>query len=174
MNGDDPNAHLFGDDFPDEESGKADEAQEFVYGRNGNRVSAMNDLWFENLSKQVEAMDLPDTKSKMQMVFKMTAQAVLDMFADSQPPESAPDTFSDFDIFMGVALTNMEYGVNLFAEQQKALQAVDPSKFKDDEEYTRALSDLEDAWWDIPQPLLGGRNPNDAIKETLAKYGLNR
>ncbi|MGI6008585.1 MAG: hypothetical protein ACOX8X_00430 [Methanomethylophilus sp.] len=173
MTDEDPNSYLFGGDEPDDMNDEAKKAQDFVYGLNGNRVSAMNDLWFENLYEQVKAMKLPNEKARMQMVFKMTAQAVLDMFADSQQPETAPDTFSDFDIFMGVALTNMRYKVNLFAEQQKALESVDPDKYKDKEEYARALSDFEDAWWDIPQPLLDGRNPNDAIKETLKKYGLN-
>ena len=62
--------------------------------------------------------------------------------------------------------------INLLGEQQKALQQIERDKFKDDEEYVRALSDAEDAWWDIPQPLLDMRNPRDAIKETLRKYGL--
>ena len=167
----DPNAMLFGG----EEDGKTEEerAVEYVYGKNPNRVSALNDLWFDELLKKIESMDLPDEKAKIKMAFKLTAGAVLDMLADSQPPEAAPDVMSDFDIFMGVALTNKKFNVSLFEEQQKALMQIDREKFHDDEEYARALSDFEDTWWAIGQPLLNGRNPNDAIKETLKKYGLN-
>lgn len=168
----DPNAMLFGGE---EENSKTEDekAAEYVFGKNPNRVSALSDLWFGELEKKIESMDLPDEKAKLKMAFKLTAGAVLDMFADSQQPEAAPDIMSDFDIFMGVALTNKKYGVSLFGEQQKALMTVDRSKYKDDEEYVRALGDFEEAWWDIPQPLLNGRNPNDAIKEILIKYGLN-
>lgn len=167
----DPNAMLFGG----EEDGKTEEerAVEYVYGKNPNRVSALNDLWFDELLKKIESLDLPDEKAKIKMAFKLTAGAVLDMLADSQPPEAAPDVMSDFDIFMGVALTNKKFNVSLFEEQQKALMQIDREKFHDDEEYARALSDFEDTWWEIGQPLLNGKNPNDAIKETLKKYGLN-
>ena len=57
-------------------------------------------------------------------------------------------------------------------EQQKALRTIDRDKFENDEDYVRALSEAEDAWWDIAQPALDKRNPRDAIKETLKKYGL--
>ena len=167
----DPNAMLFGG----EEDGKTEEerAVEYVYGKNPNRVSALNDLWFDELLKKIESLDLPDEKAKIKMAFKLTAGAVLDMLADSQPPEAAPDVMSDFDIFMGVALTNKKFNVSLFEEQQKDLMQIDREKFHDAEEYARALSDFEDTWWEIGQPLLNGRNPNDAIKETLKKYGLH-
>ena len=131
----DPNAMLFGG----EEDGKTEEerAVEYVYGKNPNRVSALNDLWFDELLKKIESLDLPDEKAKIKMAFKLTAGAVLDMLADSQPPEAAPDVMSDFDIFMGVALTNKKFNVSLFEEQQKALMQIDREKFHDDEEYAR-------------------------------------
>lgn len=166
----DPNAMLFGGE---EEKTEEERAMEYVYGRNPNRVSALSDLWFDELQKRIEEMDLPDERARIKMAFKLTAGAVLDMLGDSQPPETAPDVMSDFDIFMGVALTNKKFNVSLFGEQQKALMQIDRSSFHDDEEYIRALSDFEDRWWEIAQPLLNGRNPNDAIKETLMKYGLN-
>ncbi len=166
----DPNAMLFGGE---EEKTEEERAMEYVYGKNPNRVSALSDLWFEELHKRIGEMELPDEKAKIKMAFKLTAGAILDMLGDSQPAEVAPDVMSDFDIFMGVALTNKKFNVSLFKEQQKALMQIDRSKFHDDEEYARALSEFEDRWWEIAQPLLNGRNPNDAIKETLMKYGLN-
>jgi DNA-binding MarR family transcriptional regulator len=79
---------------------------------------------------------------------------------------------SGLDMFIALALTNLRYKVDLLGEQQKALQTIDREKCQDDEEYLRVLSDAEDAWWDIPQPLLDKRTPKDAIRETLRKYGL--
>ena len=164
----DPNAALFGDD----QDSTGEEIIEYVFGKNPNRVSAITDLWYEEMMKTIVAMELPDEAAKMRAVFKLTAGGILDMFADSQNPEAAPDVMSDFDMFLAVALTNKKYNVNIFAEQQKALESVDRSKFSNDEEYAEAVSRAEDLWWEIPQPLLDKRNPNDAIRETLGKYGL--
>lgn len=166
----DPNAALFSDG--EEEKSEEEQAYEYVYGRNPMRVSALHDLWYHNLMEKINGMDLPSEDAKMQMIFKLTCGGILDMLGDSQEPGVAPEVMSSLDIFMGLALTNMRYKVDLLGEQQKALQAIDRSKFHDDEEYVRALSDAEDAWWDISQPLLDMRTPKDAIRETLMKYGL--
>lgn len=166
----DPNAALFGGDEP--EPSEEEQAFEFVYGRNPRRVSALNDLWFANLMDKLNGMELPSEEAKMKMIFKLTAGGILDMLGDSQPPGVAPEVLSNLDMFMGVALTNMRFKVDLLGEQQKALKTIDPEKFEKDEDYLRAVSDAEDAWWDIAQPLLDGRNPGDAIRETLRKYGL--
>ncbi|MCQ2079034.1 MAG: hypothetical protein MJZ38_03130 [archaeon] len=172
MNDDyDPNAALFsGED--EEEKSEEQEAFEFVYERNPRRVSALNDLWFYNLMEKIKQMELPSEEAKMQMIFKLTAGGILDMLGDSQPPGVAPEVMSNLDMFMGVALTNMRFKVDLLGEQTKALKSIDPAKFEKDEDYLRTLSDAEDAWWDIAQPPLDGRNPRDAIRETLRKYGL--
>ncbi|MBE6527167.1 MAG: hypothetical protein E7Z63_05300 [Thermoplasmata archaeon] len=163
----DPNAGLFGD-----EDASENEVIEYVFGKNPNRVSAITDLWYEEMMKTLKDMELPDEEAKLRAVFKLTASGLLDMIADSQDPEAAPDVMSDFDMFLAVALTNKKYNINLFAEQQKALETVDRSKFANDEEYAEAVSRAEDIWWEIAQPLLDQRNPNDAIRETLNKYGL--
>jgi hypothetical protein len=163
----DPNAGLFGD-----EDASENEVIEYVFGKNPNRVSAITDLWYEEMMKTLKDMELPDEEAKLRAVFKLTASGLLDMIADSLDPEAAPDVMSDFDMFLAVALTNKRYNINLFAEQQKALETVDRSKFANDEEYAEAVSRAEDIWWEIAQPLLDQRNPNDAIRETLNKYGL--
>ncbi len=166
----DPNAALFGGD--EEQKSEEEEAYEYVYGRNPMRVSALTDLWYHNLMAKIDEMKLPCEEAKMQMIFKLTCGGILDMLGDSQEPGVAPEVMSSLDIFIGLALTNMKYKVDLLGEQQKALKAIDRSKFQSDEEYVRALSDAEDAWWDISQPLLDMRTPKDAIRETLRKYGL--
>ncbi len=167
----DPNAGLFSGE-EEEQKSEEQEAFEYVYGRNPNRVSALSDLWFENLMTKIKEMELPSEEAKMKMIFKLTAGGILDMLGDSQPPGVAPEVMSDLDMFMGLALTNMRFRVDLLGEQTKALKAINPDDFGSDDEYLKALSDAEDAWWDIPQPLLDKRNPRDAIRETLRKYGL--
>ena len=167
----DPNAGLFSGEG-EEEMSEEQEAFEYVYGRNPRRVSALNDLWFSNLMTKLKEMDLPNEEAKMKMIFKLTAGGILDMLGDSQAPGVAPNVMADLDMFMGLALTNMRFKVDLLGEQNKALQSIDRSKFESDEDYVKALSDAEDAWWDIGQPLLEMRNPRDAIRETLRKYGL--
>lgn len=167
MSEENPNEGLFGSDMATE-----DEVMEYVFGKNPDRVEALTDLLYQDLLKQVDAMKLPDNESKMLAVFKLAAGSVLDTIADAQSPGDAPDVMNSFDMFIAVALTNKKYNVNLFAEQQKALESIEKSKFANDEEYAEAVSRAEDVWWEIAQPLLNGRNPNDAIRETLAEYGL--
>lgn len=167
MSEENPNEALFGSDMATE-----NEVMDYVFGKTPDRVEAVTALLYDNLLKQVESMNLPDTESKMLAVFKLASGSMLDTIADAQSPEIAPDVMNSFDMFIAVALTNKKYNVNLFAEQQKALEGIDRSKFANDEEYAEALSRAEDVWWEIAQPLLGGRNPNDAIRETLAEYGL--
>ena len=169
---DDPNARLFGGDETEPEKTEEEEAFEYVYGRNPNRVSALKDLWYENLMLKIKEMELPNEEAKMQMIFKLTCGGLLDMLGDSQAPGVAPNVMADLDMFMGLALTNMRFKVDLLGEQNKALKSIDPDKFENDEDYVKALSDAEDAWWDIGQPMLEMRNPRDAIRETLRKYGL--
>lgn len=163
-----PNAGLFGDD-----KDVSDDEQIYnqLYKKNPNRVSALNDLWFDDLMETVKAMDVPD-EAKYQMIFKMATNSILDMLNDALPVEDALDTTFHFDMYMGVALTNKKYQVDLFKEQQKALLDIDSKKFNSTEEYEEAVVAFEEQWWSISQPKLEKRNPNEAIRETLGKYGL--
>lgn len=170
----DPNADLFGSSEEEESQGAQQKALlDHVFGKNPKRVIALEKLWYDDMTEKIKNMELPSEEAKLQMVFNLTAGGLLDMFADSQDSSTAPDMMTDFDIFMGVALTNKRFGVDLFKEHDKALLNISPSKFKDDEEYQRTVADFEDAWWDLAQPPLGGRTPNDAIKETLRLYELD-
>lgn len=171
MNNEDPNAYLFEDEKDDRSEDQA--VMDYVYGKIPNRVSAMSELWSDNLFKQIESMELPNDEAKIKTTFNLTASAALGMFTDALDPESAPEIVADLDLFIGIALTNKRYGVNLMREQHKFLQEIPREKFKDDEEYVRALSDFEDEWWDKSQPALDMRTPADAIRETLKLYGLN-
>jgi len=169
INLDDPNADLFG--MNEEEPSEEEIIEKQLYEKNPLRVAALGELWYDTMLAEIEGMDVPD-EAKMKMVFSMTANGVLDMIADSSQVDAAMDVSYSFDMYLGVSLTNKRFKVDLFKEHQKALMTVDRGKFPDDETYQRELEAFEDAWWDLPQPLLDKRSPNDAIRETLAKHGL--
>ncbi len=164
----DPNAGLFGTDERSEE----DKTYDQLYGKNPRRVSALNDLWYNEMMANVLEADVP-VEAKFQMVFKMTANSILDMMWDAIPVEESLEASYYFDNYTGMSLTNKKYSVDLFKELQKALIAVKADEFESDEDYQNALMELEEAWWSISQPLLEKRNPNEAIIESLSKYGLN-
>ena len=41
-----------------------EEAFEYVYGKNPMRVSALKDLWYENLMLKIKEMELPNEEAK--------------------------------------------------------------------------------------------------------------
>ena len=170
MNDDDPNAALFCGDGQEENS--LDAAYKHIYEMNPSRVKAFEALWYNRMAETVKEKNLKDDDSKMKLVFSLTMGSILDMLADVMPMGQADDAFSDIDVFTGLALTNMRFGVDLFKEQQKAIGEIKPEDFEDEDAYRKEVSDFEDRWWSISQPALDMRNPNDAIKETMRKYGL--
>lgn len=169
INLDDPNADLFGG--LDDEISEDEMIEKQLYGKNPDRVSALSDLWYEELMSEVNEMDAPE-EAKRQMIFSITAHSILDMIADSVTVDTGLELTFSFDMFLGVSLTNKRFEVDLFKEHHQALLGVKREEFPDDESYENALIEFEEQWWDIPQPLLEKRTPNDAIKETLSKYGL--
>ncbi|MCL2147968.1 MAG: hypothetical protein FWH47_01325 [Methanomassiliicoccaceae archaeon] len=168
MDPDDPNAGLFGGD--DEELSDEEFLQRQLYDKNPLRVAALSDLCYEEMIEGVDAMDVPED-AKRKMIFSLAAGSVLDMLCDSDQ-EAGLDAMFSFDVFLGVSLTNKRHKVDLFKEHMKALMGVSRGDFPDEDAYENALAEFEERWWDIPQPLLGQRTPNDAIRETLSRYGL--
>jgi hypothetical protein len=167
---DDPNADLFGMN----EEGPSDEEflQLQLYEKNPRRVSAMADLWYEAMIKEIDSIeDLPE-EAKRKMIFSMTANGVLDMMSDASPEELGLEISLCFDTYLGLMLTNKKFKVDIIKEHRKALLGVKEEDFPNREMFEMELEAFEEGWWDIPQPLLDKRTPNDAIKETLTKYGL--
>lgn len=169
INFDDPNADLFG--LNEEDRSQEEMTQKQLYEKNPNRVTALGELWYNELIQEIESIDAPE-EAKRQMIFSMTANSILDMMSDANPVELGLDITFYFDIFLGVSLTNKRFKVDLFKEHQKALLSVKREDFPDEESYENGVMEFEENWWDIPQPLLDKRTPNDAIRETLSKYGL--
>ena len=167
---DDKNADLFGlnEEGPSEE----EYLHLQLYEKNPRRVSAMADLWYEAMIKEIDSIEGLPEDAKRKMIFSMTANGVLDMISDSAPEELGLEISFCFDSYLGLMLTNKKFKVDIIKEHRKALLGVKEEDFPSKEMYEMELEAFEEGWWDIPQPLLGKRTPNDAIKEMLNKYGL--
>ncbi len=165
----DPNADLFGS----EEEVDPEQAHiEYTFGKNPNRTSALSDLFGAELLETVdEEQDLPE-EAKRQLIFKMTANSVLDMVMEAVDPDVREEICGYLDGYIGTCLVNKRYSVDLYGEMCQALDAVKQEEGESDEDFERRLNDLEDGWWTIPQPLLDGRNPEDAVTEQVRRYGL--
>jgi hypothetical protein len=165
---DDPNAGLFGGD--EEDLSDEEFIQKQLYDKNPKRVSAFGDLVYNALMKEIDSQDIPED-AKRKLLFSLTANSILDMICDADQELAIEATLS-FDVFIGVSLTNKKFKVDLFKELTKALMDIKEDEFPTEEAYGDALAAFEEQWWDIPQPLLDQRTPNDAIIEVLSKYGL--
>lgn len=167
----DPNADLFGN--AGEEQDPEKEHIEHTFGRNPNRTSAMSDLFCAELIETVMSdPDLPD-EAKPKLIFKMTANSVMDLIMESLDADTREDVAASLDGYLGVCLVNKKFEVDIFGELSRALADVEQEEGESDEDYGRRLGDMEDAWWNIPQPKLNGRNPDDAITEEARRYGLD-
>ncbi|MBR5999141.1 MAG: hypothetical protein IK043_01710 [Candidatus Methanomethylophilaceae archaeon] len=147
-------------------------AEKQLWGKNYARAQAMRDLMFADLSEHINSQDIPDDK-KWEMMFMMAVNSTLDVVFDSPTTDIAMETSYCFDNMLGLALANKKYGVDIIAEAKKAIETVDRERFSSDEEWEEEVHQFEEQWWDMGQPALGMRSPNDAIYETLSKYNLN-
>ena len=167
----DPNAALFGGDEQEQSEEEAHIKQ--LVGKNPNRTSAISDLFSKEMMETIdEDTELPE-EAKRQLVFKMTANSVLDMVMECLAPDTAEEVSACLDGYIGMSLTNKKHQVDLMGELRKAIMDVKQNEGEGDEDFERRLSDLEDAWWGIPQPKLNGRTPDDAIREEMRRYGLD-
>ncbi len=147
-------------------------AEKQLWGKNPARAQALRDLLFDNLVEHINSQDVPEDK-KWEMTFIMAVNSAIDLMLDSAPFDISMDMSYCFDNMIGMALANKKYGVNILEEAKNAMQTVDPEKFESEEQYLEELQAFEEHWWEMSQPALGMRSPNDAIYETLSKYGLN-
>ena len=71
-------------------------------------------------------------------------------------------------------LVNQKFKVDLVDAVMKELAKVEQQPGESDDAFEQRLMAMEEGWWEIPQSILNGRNPNDAIREEMGKYGLNQ
>lgn len=170
-NENDPNAALFGGDEQEQTEEEAHIQQ--LFGKNPNRTSAIFDLFSVEMMESIDEDEGLPEEAKRQLIFKMTANSVLDMVMECLAPDTAEEVSTCLDGYIGMSLTNKRHQVDMMGELRKAIMSVKKNEGESDEDFERRLSDLEDAWWGIPQPLLNGRTPDDAIREEMRRYGLD-
>ena len=168
----DPNASLFGG--PEEEKSAEELLNEYAFGKNPNRAVAMEELFGKRLMADTLADDNLPLEGKMSFVFKATAHGVLDMVMECLQPEYREEVATSIDSFIGLNLVNHRFKVDLVDAVMEELQKIQQDPGESDENFEKRLMEMEDGWWEIPQPILNGRNPNDAIREEMMKYGLNQ
>ena len=168
----DPNAGLFGD--PEPEKSPEEMLNEYAFGKNPNRAVAMETLFGKRLIEDTMDDDKLPVEGKMSFVFKATAHGVLDMIMQCLPLEYREEVATSLDSFLGMNLVNQRFKVDLIEAVMNELEKIEQKPGESDDEFEQRLSTLEEAWWSIPQPILNGRNPNDAIQEEMGKYGLNQ
>ena len=167
-----PNAGLFGDDEP--EKSPEELLNDYAFGKNPNRAVAMETLFGKRLLEDAMNDDKLPIEGKMSFVFKASVHGVLDMIMECLQPEYREEVATSLDSFIGLNLVNQKFGVDLVDAVMAELGKVEQNAGESDEQFEKRLMEMEEVWWEIPQPILNGRNPNDAITEEMNKYGLNQ
>jgi len=167
-----PNAGLFGDDEP--EKSPEELLNDYTFGMNPNRAVAMQTLFGNRLIQDTMNDEKLPVEAKMSFIFKATAHGILDMIMECLDPEYREEVATSLDSFIGLNLVNQRFKVDLVQAVMEELQKVEQESGESDEEFEIRLSSMEEGWWNIPQPVLNGRNPNDAIREEMGRYGLNQ
>ena len=168
----DPNASLFGE--PEPEMDPEQLLNEYAFGKNPNRAVAMETLFGKRLIDDTMNDEKLPIEGKMSFVFKATVHGVLDMVMECLQPEYREEVATSLDSFMGMNLVNQRFSVDLIEGVMKEMEKIEPNDGETDEQFELRLAAMEEGWWEIPQPILNGRTPNDAIREEMAKYGLNQ
>ncbi len=167
-----PNAGLFGDDEPEKSPEQL--LDEYAFGKNPNRSVAMETLFGKRLIEDVKKEQNIPEEAKESFLFKATVHATLDMIMESLSPEYREEVATSLDSFIGLNLVNQKFKVDLVETVMTELGKVEQNADESDEQFESRLMAMEEGWWSIPQPILNGRNPNDAIQEEMVKYGLNQ
>ncbi|MBR2394200.1 MAG: hypothetical protein IKC93_04580 [Candidatus Methanomethylophilaceae archaeon] len=147
-------------------------AEKQLFKKNPARAQALRDLMFDSLQAHIDGMNVPAEK-RDEMMFILIANSVMDLIFDAPTTDIAMESSYCFDEMLGMALANKKFEVDIIAEAKKAVESVKREDFPSDEAYLEGLQAFEERWWDMGQPALGMRSPNDAIYEMLGKYKLN-
>ena len=145
-----------------------------LWGKNPNRTQLLRDLWFDSMLEELSEDKTMDDDAKRQLLFMMTANAVLDMVMESIPDDLSVELSYCLDHMLGLAAVNKRYSVDLLESNYEVITKIKRENYKTQEEFEAAVIEKEEKWWTVGKQLLGGRSPNDAIAEALSKYGLNK
>lgn len=147
-------------------------AEKQLFRKNPARAQALRDLMYDSLKEHLDGQGIPAEKRE-EMMFILIANSILDLVLDAPTTDIAMESSYCFDEMLGMALANKKFEVDIIAEAKKAVESVKREDFPSDEAYLEGLQQFEERWWDMGQPALGMRSPNDAIYEMLGRYKLN-
>lgn len=154
------------------EDDKKVDPEKQLWGKNEHRTHALKDLWYDELQENLKNSKSPES-AKREMAFMMTSNSILDFIMDSVPTEVALEVSYAIDHLLAMSLVNKKYNVDIIEEESKAMSIVKRKDYDSDDDYFRALEDIQQHWWTIGQPGLEMRSANDAVYEMLTKYRLN-
>lgn len=147
------------------------EAEKLIFEKNHERTIALGELWLSFMSEKIMEVDAPDDK-KMEMMFVMATNSLLDLLLGSQPGEVALLVAKNLDEYLRVALVNRKYGSDLMKSFQDEFFAEYGSEFETEDELDRALETFETNWWNTKRSELKNKSPNRAVKEVSEEYNL--
>ena len=147
------------------------EAEKMIFDKNHERTFALSDLWMETIQEKIDESDAPEEK-KLEMMFVMTTNAILDMVMGSQPEEISLLIAKNLDEYLRVALVNRKYDASLMQSFQEEFFEKHGSEFESEDELDRALETFDANWWNTKRDDLNGLTPNRAVKEISEEYGI--
>ncbi len=143
-----------------------------LWGKNPKRTQALCDLWFNDIQDALKKSKKTG-EARDHLLMSMVVNATLDLVMEATPEELGMDVSFPLDTYIGMLLVNRKYGVDISGEMEKAISIVKREDYDTDDDFARAVEDINNHWWSLGQPKLDMRNPSDAITEMLIKYGLN-
>jgi hypothetical protein len=147
------------------------EAEKMIFEKNHERTVALGDLWLPLMNEKVMESDAPVEK-KLEIMFVMATNSLLDLIMGSQPGEVALLVAKNMDEYLRVALVNHKYGTDLMKVFQDEFFSEHGCEFETEDDLDRALETFETNWWNTKREELENKSPNRAVKEITKEYNL--
>jgi hypothetical protein len=147
------------------------EAEKIIFEKNHERTVALGDLWLSLMNEKVMESDAPLEK-KLEIMFVMATNSLLDIIMGSQPSEVALLVAKNLDEYLRIALVNRKYGTDLMKVFQDEFFEEYGSEFETEDELDCVLETFETNWWNTKREELENKSPNRAVKEITEEYNL--
>jgi hypothetical protein len=144
-----------------------------LFGKNPNRSRALKEIWYEDMMREVDEEDMPE-EAKRELTFLMSVNALMDMIMEIIPEELGMDLSCTLDSFIGVQLVNKRYSTDLMKYNLDTLRKVKREDYATEEEFVEAVEQIDERWWTTQKQGLGGRSPNEAIKDEMQNFNLDK
>lgn len=147
------------------------EAEKMIFEKNHQRTVALSELWLDTMVEKIVESDAPDDR-KLEMMFVMSTNAILDLLMGSQPEEVSLLVAKNVDEYLRVALVNRRYGTDLMQSFQDEFFSKHGDDFETEEDLDRLLGTFDENWWNTKRDELEGLTPNKAVRKISEEYGI--